>query len=155
MRETSPKRACIKRAGGNNVRGQLFAGVKLQRRALGKAGGLADGGEQFVQINRFGKIIDSAIAHGADGVAHVGIGGDEQNGKGAVLLAGQAQGFQAGQSRHAHVGNHHADFLLAQDFQGALAGGDGHGVEALAGEEGIQQAALGRVVVHNEQAGRG
>ena len=53
---------------------------------------------------------------------------------------------------HAHVGNHHVDLLLAQDFQGALAGGDGHGVETLAGQEGIQQAALARVVIHDEEA---
>ena len=33
--------------------------------------------------------------------------------------------------------------------------GTGDGVEALAAEEGIQQAALGRVVIHDEEAGRG
>ena len=152
--ETSPKSACISGLAATMFGRQLLAGVEFQRRALRKAGGLADRGEQFVQVNRLGKIIDSAVAHGADGVADVGIGRDEQDGKGAVLLAGQAQRFQAGQPGHAHVGNHHVDLLLAQDFQGALAGGDGHGLEPLAGQERIEQAALAGVVIHDQEPGR-
>jgi hypothetical protein len=142
------------RAGRDNVGRQLLAGVEFERRALRQAGRLADRGEQFVQINRFGKIIDSAVAHGADGVADIGISGDQQDGKGTVLLAGQAQGVQAGQAGHADVGDHHVDLLFAQHFQGALAGGNGHRLEALAGQERIQQTALAGVIIHNQEPGR-
>ena len=64
----------------------------------------------------------------------------------------QAQGFQAGQAGHADVGDHHVDLLLAQDFQRAFAGGDGDGLEALAGKKESKQAALAGVVIHDEQA---
>ena len=66
--------------------------------------------EQFVQINRLGKIIHRAVAHGADGVADVGVRGDEQDGQGGVFLARQPQRFQPGKSRHPHIGNHHVEF---------------------------------------------
>ncbi len=121
------------RAGRDNVGRQPLIGVEFERSVLRQAGGLAHGGEQFVQVDRFGKIIDSTVPHGADGVADIGISGDQKNGKRTVFLARQAQGVQAGESGHADVGDHHVDLLLAQHFQGALAGGNGHGLEALAG----------------------
>ena len=139
-------------ADGDDVRGQFLLFGKPDRGGFGKAGGLADGGEEFVQVNRFGKIIDSAVAHGDDGVADVGMGGDQENGEAAADLAGAAQGFQAGKAGHADIGDHHVHGLGAEDLQGALAGGDDDGLEALAGQEGVQQTALGRIVIHNEDA---
>ena len=44
-------------------------------------------------------------------------------------------------------------FCCAQDFQRAFAGGDGHGLESLAAEKGIQQAALAGVVIHDQERG--
>jgi len=40
--------------------------------------------------------------------------------------------------------------LGAEDFEGALAGGDDDGVEALAGQERVKKTALGRIVIHDE-----
>ncbi len=142
------------RAGRDDVGGQLLAGVELERGAPRQSGGLADRGEQFVQIYRFGKIIDSPVAHGADGVADIGIGGDQKDGKGTVFLARLAQSVQAGESRHADVGDHHVYLLFAQDFQGALAGGNGHRLEPLGGQERIEQTALAGVVIHDQEPGR-
>ena len=45
-------------------------------------------GEEFVQVNWFGKIVDSAVAHGDDGIADIGMGGDQEDGQGAANLAG-------------------------------------------------------------------
>jgi len=50
-------------------RRQLFLRAKFQRRGGHNAGGLPDGGEQFIEINRLGEIIQRAVAHGDHGVA--------------------------------------------------------------------------------------
>ncbi len=143
------------RAAGDDMRRELLVLVEFERRVLGEAGGVPDGGKQLVEIDRLGQIIHRAVADGADGVADVRVGGDQQDGKLGVFLAGEPERFQAGNARHAHVGNHHADRLRAEHLQRALAGIHGHGLERLAGEKRIQQAALARVVIHDEDAGRG
>ena len=120
----------------------------------GNADGLADAGHQFIQINRLGQVINRAVAHGGDGIADVGEGGDEQNGQGGVFLARQPQRLQPGESRHPHVGNHHAEFSGAEGFQGLLAGLRRDGFQSLGAEKDVQQAALARVVIHDEDARR-
>jgi hypothetical protein len=55
---------------------------------------------------------------------------------------------------HPHVGNHHAEFSGAQCFQRPFSGIGRDGVESLAAEEGIEQAALAGVVIHDEDARR-
>jgi hypothetical protein len=69
-----------------------------------------------------------------------------------MFMAGQAKRFQAGQAGHAHVGNHHVDFLLAQNFQRPFARRNRNRFKALAAQEGIQEAALASVVIDDEKA---
>jgi len=138
----------------DDVRRQFFFRAEVQRRRLREAGGLPDGGEQFVQINRLGEIIQRAVAHGLDGVADVGVGGDEQNGQRRKLRPDAAQGFQPGQTGHPHVGNHHGKFSGGEQFQRAFAGIGEDGFKALAAQKRIQQTALAGVVVHDEDARR-
>ena len=78
--------------------------------------------------------------------------GDHEDGEAAANLAGAAQGFQAGKTGHADIGNHHIHPFGAENLEGALAGGDGEGLKALAAKEGIEKTALGRIVIHNEDA---
>ena len=133
------------------IRQRLFF-VVAQRNGLRNAGGLPHGIEQFIEINRFGQIIDRAVAHRGHGIADVGEGGDEQNRKRDMFLARAPQRFQTAQTRHPHVGNHHGEFPGAQHFQGAFAGIRQRGFKTLAAEKRIQQAALAGVVVHNQDA---
>ncbi|MGD0783146.1 MAG: hypothetical protein ABSA30_09860, partial [Candidatus Aminicenantales bacterium] len=142
-------------AGGDEVRGKFSFGGELEGCGFGEADGLADGGEEFVQVNGFGEVIDGAVAHGIDGVADVGVGGDEEDGEAAAELAGAAEGFEAGKAGHADIGDHHVHVLGAEDIEGALAGRDDDGEEALAGEEGVKQTALGRIIIYDEDAGFG
>ena len=86
---------------------ELLVLAELERGFCGEAGGLVDGGEQFVQINGFGEVIHGAIADGVHGIADVGIGGDEEDGEPGVLFAGEAQGFESGDAGHADIGDHH------------------------------------------------
>jgi len=53
---------------------------------------------------------------------------------------------------HADVGDHHIHVFGAEDIQGALAGGDDDSLEPLTAQKGIEQTALGRVVIHDEDA---
>ena len=152
MRAQSLEQGLHEGADGDDVGGQFLLIGEPDRGGLGQAGGLADGGEEFVQVNGFGKIIDSAVAHGADGVADVGIGGDQENGKAAADPGGRGARFPGRKDRACARRKSSCPLLGAQDLQGALAGGDDDGLEALAGQEGIQQTALGRIVIHNEDA---
>ena len=116
---------------------------------------MADAGEEFVEIDGFGEVIDRAVAHRFDGIADVSVGGDEEDGEGGKFLAGAAEGLKAGHARHADVGNHHADRLRVEGGEGGFAGGDGQGLEALAAEEGVEQAGLAGVIIDEEDGGHG
>ncbi|MFO1501567.1 MAG: hypothetical protein U1G07_24835 [Verrucomicrobiota bacterium] len=105
--------------GRDNCRGQRFV-AKDGLLIRFDPGGLADGVEQFVEIDRFGEIIDGAVAHGIDGIADVGIGRHEQDGQDRKFLAGAPKGFEAGHARHAHVRDHHVHPALPQRGQSLL-----------------------------------
>ena len=142
------------RAARDDLRRQNFILAITRRGGFGHARGLLDGDEEFVQINRLGEIIDRAVAHGLHSVADVGVGGDEQDGQRGEPLSHALQRFQPGQPGHPHVGNHHVRFLRLQNFKRALAGVGEDGFKALGAQEGIQQAALARIIIHDEDAGR-
>ena len=122
--EASWKTACISGLLATTCAGNCLSALNFSGRGLGDAGGLLDGGEQFVQVNRLGQVIERAVAHGADGLADVGVGGHQQDRQDGMLLARAPQRLQARQARHAHVGDHHADVPGAEDFQGRFARGD-------------------------------
>src|SRR5215470_3759544 len=67
-----------------------------------------------------------------------------------MLLAGSAQRLQPGHSRHSHVGNHHADRLATQDLQCPLPGGNRDSIKSLTTQKRIQQAALARIIVDDQ-----
>ena len=69
-----------------------------------------------------------------------------------MLLTRLAKGFQAGHARHAHVRDHHADSATAQNLERVFTGSHRHGVEALALQKGVQQAALSGVVIDDQEA---
>lgn len=142
-------------AGGDDRGRERAFGGRGGGRGLGKAGGVADAGEEFVEVDGFGEVIDRAVAHGFDGVADVGVGGDEEDGKRGKFLAGAAKGLETGHAGHAHVGDHHADGLRAEGGEGGFAGGDGKRGEALAAEEGVEEAGLAGVVIDEEDGGIG
>src|SRR5262245_12937601 len=71
-----------------------------------------------------------------------------------MLLARAAQRFQTGDAWHADIGNHHADFLSAEDFQGLFAGRNRHGFESLPFEERIEETALAGIVIDDQDARR-
>ena len=134
--------------------GQLLAFAEPHRRGLGDAGRLPDRNQQLVEVDRFGQIIDRPVAHGADRLANVGIRRHEQDRQHRVLQARAAKGFQTRNARHAHIGDHHVEIPTAENLQRAFAGSDGDGVEALAFEKRIEQAALSRVVIDDQDARR-
>ena len=142
-------------AGGDDGGRERAFGGNGEGRGLGEAGGVADAGEEFVEVDGFGEVIDRAVAHGFDGVADVGVGGDEEDGERGEFLARAAEGLEAGHAGHADVGDHHADGLCAQGGEGGFAGGDGKRREALAAEEGVEQAGLAGVVIDDEDGGHG
>ena len=138
-------------AGHHEIRNGRFT-FNARGFGFGDADGLAHGGEQFIKVNGFGQIVHRAIPHGGDGIANVGVCCHEQHGQRGVLLAREAESFQAAQPGHPDVGNHEIKFSGAQQFQGAFAGIGGDGLEILACQEGIQEAALAGVVIHDQDA---
>jgi hypothetical protein len=140
---------------GDDPGGELFGLVEFERAGVGDAGGALDGEEEFVEVDRFGEVIDGAVAHGFDGFPDIGVGGDEEDREDRVLLAGAAEGIEAGDAGHADVGDHHVDGLGAEGGEGGFTRVDGEGLEALSAQEGIEQAALAGVVIDDEEAGGG
>ena len=65
------------RALRDDVRRQFSFFTVAHRRGRLQTGGPADDGEQFVEVNRLGEIIQRAIAHRFNRVADVGVSGDE------------------------------------------------------------------------------
>ena len=66
-----------------------------------------------------------------------------------MLLARKAEGFEATEAGHPHVGNHQVDGLGAQRFSARAPESTGT-VSALALQERMEQAALTGVIIHDE-----
>ena len=139
---------------GDDVIGQSLVLAQLQGCDRGEAGRLPDRSQQFVEIDRFGEIIDRTVAHGADGFADIGICRYQQDRQHGVFLTRAAEGFQTGNAGHSHVGNHHVEFPAAQDSQRLFAGSNRDGIEALTFQERIQKTALTGIVIDNQDARR-
>ena len=77
----------------DDLRRQFFFRAEIQRRERRDARGLADRGQQFIQVNRLGEIIQRAVAHRDHRVADVGVGGDEQDRQRGKLRTHAAQAF--------------------------------------------------------------
>ena len=65
-----------------------------------------------------------------------------------------AQGFEARKPRHPHIGNHHVMVAGTQRLHRVFAGVRRDGFKALGAQEGIEQAALARIVIHDQDARR-
>ena len=82
------------RAPGHHPRRQGRVRAELPRRGPGQARRLLDRGQQLVQVNRFGQVIQRAVAHGTDRLANIGISGDEQDGQDGMFMASAPKGFR-------------------------------------------------------------
>ena len=88
------KQRLQQRTPSDDVTGQLLAFTEPHGRGPGDAGRLADRSQQLIEIDRFGEIIDRAVAHGAHGLANVRIRRHEQDRQDPVLLARAPKRFQ-------------------------------------------------------------
>jgi hypothetical protein len=68
------------------------------------------------------------------------------------LLPHALEHFETGHAGHPDIGNDHGWLLRLQYFQRAFAGIRRDSFEALGAQEGIEQAALTGVVIHDEDA---
>jgi hypothetical protein len=117
------------------------------------AGGLANGRQHFVQVDRLGKVVERTVADRPDRLLDIGERGDQQHRQRRMILTHLPQHLQPGHARHAHIGDDHVDGPLLQLPQGLAAGVRQRNGEALSGQKGVEQTALPLVVIDNQDAG--
>ena len=129
----------------------------LQRGRLAVQGQrLLDARPQQVGIDRLLQDVDRAEREGALPGEVVQVAGrDEQDGHAlrARMAAHQLGGLEAVQGRHLHVHQHGCKLVRQQRAQGRLAGIHGHELGVHAGQQGFEHREVGRLIVHEKDAG--
>ncbi len=136
-------------SGGGFLLTRLALGALLLEVILGAA----HQGHRFIDVERFGQVLEGAALVGVDRAVEIRVGGHDDDGQIGLTAVDLLQQTQAVDARHPDIGEDHIGRAQLKGVQQGFAIGKALAVEAFAAESALQHPADRTVVIDDPHFG--